>query len=794
MFRLPIIRVDLFSFLLGFASGFILWWIIGQIKKAVPVIKANAAARREAQRAKRNAGIVAFLSTGLRKRIQNCHVAAPLFPLDEILIEPRFLAPQPAPLETGEFHYDRLITRNLPYLPDAAEILTSMGWPLLNAEELIRSSARVALVGSPGSGKTVSLHYIAKLALQDEETKKYPLLVHILDIDPAQTDPYTALAQAHQNTSDPRQIKEIRSFLKEKLERDEILLLVDGFDQISEPLLSDKFAFVRDLLEKYPGLPAIIAANSDQLDGFMDAGFELIGMAAWTRTDRSAFINRWWQAWQNNIFTRMKLSNNDSHFARPEIVLSWLQQDQQISTPLEQTLKIWAALAGDLSGLKAENAVKAYVERMLETDHPDEAICKTSLESIKADTPYLSTASLLDISTKLLENSGMVFTNIHGNAYFKHLTFCGYLAAQCQQPLDKEFSTIGSLSPADQIYLKFKGYSGDISEPVQQIMSWEDSILLRHFSAVLQVINTASGSDNWKTEFFRALIQQIQKEAVPLSSRVRLVNHALRLNDPGFDQLFRQMISSPHAGIRALGLIDCATARNQKALPEITTCLQDSNEQIRLLSVFALSSFATESTTQILVEALLQGSEDVRMAAAQAFAMSGGEGFEILQEAATYEDILTRRAAVSGLGLIHETWSQQLLEKISIEDGQWVVRNAAAQMLETMGKTEQLNLLPFTPIWDQPWLIQYASEKGMGIAPGEYPLNLLINALKDGSIVQQFYALYALRRKQPRSVAGNVFTLALSMDSPVKDTAAWALWCMAACGTEIPSPLEYGLS
>jgi len=59
------------------------------------------------------------------------------------------------------------------------------------------------------------------------------------------------------------------------------------------------------------------------------------------------------------------------------------------------------------------------------------------------------------------------------------------------------------------------------------------------------------------------------------------------------------------------------------------------------------------------------------------------EGYEILKEGTSLEDIITRRAAVFGLASIRSSWANDLLERIVVEDSQWVVRNAAGQALES---------------------------------------------------------------------------------------------------------------
>ena len=83
-----------------------------------------------------------------------------------------------------------------------------------------------------------------------------------------------------------------------------------------------------------------------------------------------------------------------------------------------------------------------------------------------------------------------------------------------------------------------------------------------------------------------------------------------------------------------------------------------------------------------MAQTLLHADEDLRRAAAKSLANDPKEGHAMLKDGVTMEDILLRRAIVYGLGRVDEPWSTELLQKMRVEDEQWVVRNSANEVLE----------------------------------------------------------------------------------------------------------------
>jgi HEAT repeat protein len=188
----------------------------------------------------------------------------------------------------------------------------------------------------------------------------------------------------------------------------------------------------------------------------------------------------------------------------------------------------------------------------------------------------------------------------------------------------------------------------------------------------------------------------------------------------------------------------------------------------------------------------MHGDEGLRLTAAECLAKSLPEGHEVLKEAIELEDILVRRAVVFGLSQIRELWVISLLEKVTIQDAQWVVRNGASQALEAL---QQPN--PSIPHYlpdpaDTPWLITFASKQGLGVSPNQPATDILLRALEAGDADEQVASLHYLRQTQEDRVMLELFKVIYGRQLPVREAAYNALWYLAISGATIPSPEKFG--
>ena len=85
--------LETFSFVVGFITATIFWWLMGRIRPLWGEIRENWREGREAAKARRSTGVEENHRRSTFRRAQGMHLAAPLFALDEIIEIPSLLTP-----------------------------------------------------------------------------------------------------------------------------------------------------------------------------------------------------------------------------------------------------------------------------------------------------------------------------------------------------------------------------------------------------------------------------------------------------------------------------------------------------------------------------------------------------------------------------------------------------------------------------------------------------------------------------------------------------------------------------
>jgi len=201
----------------------------------------------------------------------------------------------------------------------------------------------------------------------------------------------------------------------------------------------------------------------------------------------------------------------------------------------------------------------------------------------------------------------------------------------------------------------------------------------------------------------------------------------------------------------------------------------------------------TSQALEAVATSLMRGDEELRIFAAEALANHPGEGHEALREGITSQDILVRRAIVYGLARVPESWAVELLEKVQVEDEQWVVRNVAVEILKMRDELDpHIPRKPIPPA-ETPWLIEFAGKYGMGVIPGQPATDILLLAVKDPAHEFSNAALNYLRHTPNEAVMAVLYPNLYGTDTDLKETVYQVLSDMAYCGTPLPSPMKFGL-
>lgn len=834
------LRIDRTSFWIGFVAGILFLFILSNLRRFIPFIVKAIRKQIQTAREKATASVLARFRQEVYLYAQHQHLADALFPLDEILIQPRVLAPPAftSELEAGEANKADITSLTIPYMPDYPELGSLYGTPTLTLPEALQGGVNLILMGNPGTGRTVALANLASMiAKRDASVGKIadfiPVLVHaawllrrLSGSKPQKI--HEILADAISVYTSPLTTAQIPNILRNALEYGRIFLMVDGFDEIHPDAQEISKNFLENLLKIYPKTRLIVVTGTDHYCGLNRLGLFPVAIAGWDEYDRSEFIQHWQEKW-GQITTPNESEQTTT--IDPLLIVNWLSTRDYTLTPLEFTLKVWGAFAGDVLGPDITNLLETHVRRLtVRVSNAPVVLQRLAVQMVvnlnlfssqRQAERWVSRYEKVQPATQELEvedtekaprrkksaekpgptseaiynliNNGILTTQ-DGNLHFIHPVFLFYLAGQGLA--DSSYSTV-ILEQTDWSIkhhtCAFWGYYGDISPLVDAALSSEQDPVYSQVFRIARWLRVSTETSTWRIKLMRQLVDILHKESITAGIGCRAITALALSGDPGINTLFRQMIKGNLAHLRYLGALGCGFLRDAKSVNELSALFIDDDPRINGAVCLALVAIGSKSALEAVMTLLLQGSEIARRLAAEALANNVVEGHPALEEATTMPDLLVRRSAVFGLARVRQPWAVQILEKMEIEDGQWVVRTAANQVLEEMRQPDPHIPKPLPTLTDTPWLINFAGKLGMGVASGKQALELIGKALESGEPREKLNALEYLQQNGREEVLLQIYQTYFGSQAVLREAAFNTLWHYQASGVKLPPPIQYGL-
>jgi len=841
MIEIAIFRIDQFSFWMGFLAGLLFAWLFSRAVKVMPVF--FRAVVHQIQQTREN------LTTGIENRIrqdvlnwaQRQHLAASLFSLDEILILPRLLAP---PLYTErEEHYDQLDIASLtvPYMPDWPEMASSYGSPTLTLAEALKNGADILLIGQPGSGKTVALASLAsQLAQRDpsigELSRLFPLLIPAQALLPQakMDETLDALVQSISGLYISPVIRpRLKNVLRYLLQSGRVLLLLDGLDELSRKANQDLNDFLVRLRADFPNIRLVVAAYPADFAGLNLLGLVPLSIAVWNENDKEQFIDKWHKVWSKFIQPD-ELSTTD--FVDPLLLEKWLAFREINHSPFDITLKTWGTFAGDILGPGRINVMRAHIRRMTAGfSNADSLLQAIAVEMVSKMSPSisqrdaenaanrsgkavvttpLSSDADIDAANKPTNekqgdshpvSSGHLIHSLLGNGFF--VTFSGSQITFCHPLFMGYFAGSGMSESSNQpvlndqpewmgkdITLGFMSAQDHITDLIENLLEESKKTPIQHqLFLISRWLQIAPPDSPWRPPVMRQLLNILQRDYETLSLAGRAVSAMALSEDPGVGNLFRQLAKSDQSQVRQLAALGLGLIGDSRFVPELNSLTEDISPTTSRAACLGLVGIGNRVAIDSVIAVLLHGSEDMRRAAAEALVNLHEEGVEILKEGLTMEDILVRRAVIYGIARVKDHELVELLEKTAVQDGQWVVRNAAAQTLEKLQQPNPYIPQPFKPLTQQSWLINYAGKSGIGVGDEKQGYALVLQAMERGETEERLIALTYLNQFPNKDAVPRIYGVYYGSQDVVRDASFDVIWHSSASGIELPSPIQFGL-
>jgi len=839
MFGFENIAIDRLSFWLGFIAGGLFFILVSRFIKAWPLAQNFINHHLTKTREQRLSGIDLALRKEVLQLAQRNHIAADLFSLNEILIQPFLLAPPPLIDPEDPPQFDHLSSLVITYLPECPEFAARFAPIRLTLPQALQGNAKIVVIGRSGCGKSTALAALASsIARMDVDlgvlSNSFPVYLHILDIQfdfSSGRNPMDALVTAISRQAPVTVKPQLSNFLNHAFQDGNPILLLDGVDELPPQQLVAATQWLKMITNEIPSLRVITTGSPDYIDGLTSIGFEPLAIAGWTTTQIREFVERWGKLWNShlapNINQQISVGVLDDL-----LVTNWICQDVQFLTPLEWTLKVWASYAGDLPGSASLDLLRSYWYRSAENLIPEAALASLAQEMIRqkiAVMDYSKAGTLLSSFTlppedqrveskaglesnipnsdkpqglfrRKTNTSGnpaldqliktrMVTEHTHSMVAFSNPAWTGFFAAL--QPFEAKDS-----GPPPRLWApQAEYYRFDLTHPTTE---WLDAYLFTDTPPIYRNLqntaiwmrDTPSNHPN-RTRIMRQVVQHLQNEAVPYEVRMRLLAACSTSNDPALLLLFRQLIASSSYTVRSLAALGLGINQDIRSIKEIGQLFSDENQPVRHSACLALSAIESTEARSVITDALLYGDETLRLLAAEVLAAQPGPGHQQLIELVKSEDLLIRRSAVYGISKISEPWVISILEKIAVEESQWVVRNTVGQALENLQRPNPYIPRPLPAPADTPWLIGFAARLGLGVSKTDSPIPILLQVIKAGSHDEQLAAITLLRYYNDDHVISELYNLLQTNRTEIRAAILYTLWHMGISGRLITEQRDF---
>jgi HEAT repeat protein len=332
-----------------------------------------------------------------------------------------------------------------------------------------------------------------------------------------------------------------------------------------------------------------------------------------------------------------------------------------------------------------------------------------------------------------LIKSGLLLRFRDGRYQFRHPMIAAYLASLTIRDMPSDELLMKSERAAWEPAFGFAAMHTPIDSIVSRRMDAPPDVLYDPMLNLTRWLNYADGKSVWKGTLLKALGNHFVAAQQYPAVRERIAAALVGARDTSALVIFRKALRHPLAEVRRLSCLAIGAMRDDASIGELVALVQDSDADVQLAAGLALGAISTPAALEEMVIALTEGSEALRKAIAEAFAAIPDEGYPVLYEAVTHEQMMLRRASVFGLRRINTAWALSAIYRTSLEDDQWYVRSAAEEALYSVRLSSgDGGPKAYPPVEAIPWLRDWAAKQGEAVAQAaQSPTDVLLMALDD---------------------------------------------------------------
>lgn len=811
--------IDLIPFIAGVVVAVALAVLVFTQRHRLSALQAAAQRRFVTTRASLSRNIDARYRDAITELANSWHVAGHLVALEQIAVLPRFYTlPKPHnPLEAEDRAMYEGPLAMVPLIPDWPQAMAPYQLPGIPLDRVLRGRDSLALLGLPGSGRTVALALMAILSARQTEDEqegsllteaRLPILFHLADLEltpetwgTEALDPLLPLLEAARARLRGLATLTVGA-IRAPFAAGRGLILIDGWDELPPLKQRQAVEWLHVLVRTYPGNKLVVAGPARGYARLQEIGLAPMFVIPWGNTEFAELGQLWASAWPEIAGTGKERAV-EPHIEAVRRAL----RDSRARSPLDITLKLWATFAKDDPGQGRRGWYSAYINRILPAPEMRMALGKLAaaelsapeevgltidevthlIDSARGEPDQKITVSTPDLIYTVTNETRLLTERIGKRLTFTQPVLGAYLGAEALED-GVIHERLLEDRPVNNEVMSFLASIQDITPYIERRLGEVGTVL---YDRVLAMAGWATDADQrapWRNELFKQLAGFLIGPGEYPLVRERALSALIASRDRNVNFIFLQGIKSSDWRVQVLCILGLGAIGDPEMVTTLGALIENHDPAIETAATLALGAIGTKPAVNYMIQVLLTGSDLARRAVGEMFGLNiAGEGHDILKEAVEEQDPATRKAAIYGLMRIKEDWVMKTLETAEVRDDQWMVRSTATNALEMLRHPpDDAPRLP-TPPEDNVWLAQWLAERDLSIAPGPEGLRQLVRALQEGDEATRLAAAEALGAQSKPEGITPLYAALRDPHPEVRDSAYRSLGAISiATGRALP--------
>jgi hypothetical protein len=499
-------------------------------------------------------------------------------------------------------------------------------------ELVARGHPQLAILGTPGAGRTTLLAHLAFVCARPTETGttlglpqgRLPLYVPLPAMDWDEINHEGEQGERGAQKGDEVERLTMAALaaaggssrlgrpLRQRLEAGQSIVLADGWDELLPQQRQRAAAWLA-----YAPLT--------------EAGFVPLTLASWDVEQVETFARQWVEV--------CAPADESPTVVLRELAAKLRRAARAGSSPLELALRAFVHLSDGQSPAKRVDLFEQTLDLLLWQEQEEKAwlsaACRVTLGQVALELHQeeRTTASREEIEAAIeaalsppeerpARAVAHVFRALTGergllhpagtNRYaFVHPLWQGYLAAR----------QMGAVAPASLVerlddprwadVLRFYVELGDMGPLVTAWLRSPDDMFHTRLCTLSSWINVAPEGATWRDGAMAMLARGFLQPGQPAITRQALAEALATTGVPGVTYLFKQALQHPNEEVRTAAVLGLARIAGESDLPDLEAALSDEDPAVRQAAVRGLAYLNIDAATRLLERVLLEGDETV---------------------------------------------------------------------------------------------------------------------------------------------------------------------------------------